>query len=339
MDLLNAGARIVLGLLPVLSLLGALLLLDSYKLVRPRWVVYLLAAGGLAALASLYVNQFIAGVAAVEGTTLAHYVAPVVEEILKGLIVVFLVVRRRIGFLVDAAITGFAVGAGFAVAENIHYFVALSDRSVGLWVIRGFGTALMHGSVTAIMAILCKLLWDRSGGYRPMIFLPGWIPAIVLHSIFNHFFLSPDLTAVVLLLVLPVFFVLVFHFSELRARAWLGAGFDSDTELLRLISSGTVSTSPVGAYLRELKGRFPPMTVADMLCLLRIRLELSIRAKGILIAREAGFTLPPDPEVEERFTELRYLEQAIGATGLLALKPVFHISDRDLWQYHMLVSS
>ncbi len=338
MQLLNAGARIVLGLLPVLSFLGALVLLDSYKLVRPRWVVYMLAAGGLAAFASLYLNRPIATTGGFEGTTLARYVAPVVEEILKGTIVVLLVVRRRIGFLVDAAISGFAVGAGFAVVENIHYFVALSDRSVALWVIRGFGTALMHGSVTAIMAILCKLLWDRYAGHHAMIFLPGWMSAIALHSIFNHFFLSPDLTAVVLLLVLPVFFVLVFHFSELGARAWLGAGFDADTELLRLIGSGTVSTSPIGTYLRELKGRFPPITVADMLCLLRIRLELSIRAKGILIARQAGFTLPPDPEVEERFTELRYLEHAIGATGLLALKPVFHMSDRDLWQYHMLAS-
>ncbi len=46
MQFLNAGARIVLGLLPVLSLLGALVLLDSYKLVKPRWVVYFLAGGG-----------------------------------------------------------------------------------------------------------------------------------------------------------------------------------------------------------------------------------------------------------------------------------------------------
>ena len=338
MNILNGGARIVLGLLPVLSFLGALVLLDSYKLVRPRWVVYMLATGGLVAVVSLYLNQSIAVAAGFERATLAQYVAPVVEEILKGTAVVFLVTRRRIGFLVDAAIFGFAVGAGFAAVENIHYFVALGDRSVALWVIRGFGTALMHGSVTAIMAILAKLLWDRYASYRAVAFLPGWLLAIALHSIFNHFFLSPDVTAVLLLMVLPGFFVLIFHFSELRTRDWLGAGFDSDTELLRLIGSGTVSASPIGMYLRELKGRFPPMTVADMLCLLRIRLELSIRAKGILLARQSGFTLPPDPEVEERFNELRYLEQAIGATGLLALKPVCHMSDRDLWQHHMLVS-
>jgi hypothetical protein len=36
-------------------------------------------------------------------------------------------VRRRIGFPVDAAQLGFAVGTGFAVIENLDYFRVLSD--------------------------------------------------------------------------------------------------------------------------------------------------------------------------------------------------------------------
>ena len=73
-----------------------------------------------------------------------------------------------------------------------------------------------------------------------------------------------------------------------------------------------------------------------MVCLLRLRLELSIRAKGILLARQAGFDVPPDPDMEGRFAELRFLEHGIGRTGLLAMSPLFHFSDRDLWQYHMI---
>jgi RsiW-degrading membrane proteinase PrsW (M82 family) len=338
MNSLQAGARIVLGLLPVFSFLGALVFLDSYKLVKPRWVTSMLLVGAVAAVSSLFVNRSITIAAGFEGSTLAHYVAPVVEETLKGGVVLLLVARRRIGFLVDAAIIGFAAGTGFAALENMHYFVELGDSTLSLWLIRGFGTALMHGSVTAIMAILAKVLWDRFEGRRTSTLAPAWLAAIVLHSIFNHFFISPNATAVVLLLGLPGFFVLVFHLSEMQTRSWLGAGFDSDAELLLLIDAGTVGTSPVGRYLNELTSRFPPMTVADMLCLLRIRLELSIRAKGILLARQSGFALPTDPEIEERFTELRYLERTIGATGLLALKPIFHMNDRDLWQYNMLVA-
>ena len=238
------------------------------------------------------------------------------EELLKAIPLVALVARRRVGFLVDAAIAGFAVGAGFAAVENIQYFVVLGPSSLLLWVVRGLGTALMHGSATAIMAILSKLLADRYGSNRAWVYLPGLLAAVIWHSIFNHFLVSPNVSTVVLLLVLPVFFVAVFHFSELRTRDWLGVGFDSD-QSVQLIHSGQISGSRIGAYLEELKERLPPTVVADMLCLLRLRLELSIQAKGILLMRQSGFPVEPDPEVEAKFVELRYLENSIGPTGLL----------------------
>ena len=110
----------------------------------------------------------------------------------------------------------------------------------------------------------------------------------------------------------------------------------TDAELLETITAGRASDSRISTYLVELKDRFPPSTVVDMVCLLRLRLELSIRAKGILIARQAGFEVPADPDMDGRFTELKFLEHSIGRTGLLAMSPLFHFSDRDLWQYHMI---
>ena len=336
MGVFHAGARLLLGLLPVLVFLVALVLLDSFKLMRPRRVVVLLAAGGGIAIAGLALNRVLADPLGLDRVQVARYLAPTVEELLKSIPVIALVARRRVGFLVDAAIAGFAVGAGFAAVENLHYFVALGPSSLVLWVVRGFGTALMHGSVTAIMAVLAKLLADRHGCSRAWVYVPGLVLAVALHSLFNHFLLSPSVSTVMLLIAIPVFFVALFHFSELRTRDWLGAGFDSDQELLELIHSGQITTSRIGAYLAELTGRFPPTVVVDMLCLLRLRLELSIQAKGMLLMREAGFPVKPDPEVEAKFAELRFLEHSIGPTGLLAMAPFFHFSDRDLWQYHVL---
>jgi len=331
-----AGFRILIGLLPVFAFLLALILLDSFKLVKLRTVAGLIVAGGLAAVVSLLLNSKLSMFFALDAATLTRYIAPVIEELLKSAIIVFLIARHRVAFLVDAAIIGFAVGAGFAAVENMHYFVALEENGVALWVVRGFGTALMHGSVSAMMAIISKQLVDTRGGPRPWVFLPGLTLATILHSVFNHFFIAPTMTTVLILVVLPVFFVAVFHFSEIRTRDWLGTGFDTDAELLETITAGRASDSRIGTYLVELRDRFPPSTVVDMVCLLRLRLELSIRAKGILIARQAGFEVPADPEMEGRFAELKFLEQSIGKTGLLAMSPLFHFSDRDLWQYHMI---
>jgi hypothetical protein len=76
--------------------------------------------------------------------------------------------------------------------------------------------------------------------------------------------------------------------------------------------------------------------VADMLCLLRIHLELSIRAKGMLLARSVGVDLPPDASVSANLEELGFLEQSIGATGQLAVLPLRRTSRRDLWQVMLL---
>jgi RsiW-degrading membrane proteinase PrsW (M82 family) len=336
MPVVHAGFRILIGLLPVFAFLLALILLDSFKLVKLRTVAGLIVAGGLTAVLSLFINSVLGAFFELDGTILARYVAPVVEEILKSAVIIYLIARHRVAFLVDAAIIGFAVGAGFAAVENIHYFLALEENGVALWIVRGFGTALMHGSVSAMAAIISKQLVERHGGPRAWVFLPGLALATVLHSAFNHFFIAPTLTTVLILIVLPVFFVAVFHFSETRTREWLGTGFDTDAELLESITAGRASDSRIGAYLVELRERFPASTVVDMVCLLRLRLELSIRAKGILIARQAGFEVPADPDMEGRFTELKFLEHSIGRTGLLAMSPLFHFSDRDLWQYHMI---
>mgnify|MGYP007065672436 FL=1 len=77
--------------------------------------------------------------------------------------------------------------------------------------------------------------------------------------------------------------------------------------------------------------------MADILCFLRIHLELSTRAKGILLMKSAGFSPEYDPEIAERFEELKYLKNNIGSTGMLALHPLLRWSSRDLWQFNMLV--
>jgi len=327
---------LALGLLPVFVFLLVLVLLDSYKLVPARRVVRQLAFGAIAAVASLLLDRLIQEVFELGPAVRARYFAPLVEEVLKGAAVVVLLVGRRFGFLVDAAIAGFAVGAGFAAAENLRYFAVLGDTSLVLWTIRGFGTAVMHGSVTAIMAVVAKQLADRRGGPGPAAILPGWLLAYALHSGFNHFFLSPNATTALLLILLPCFFALVLRVSEARTRDWLGTGFDTDQELLALINAGRASDSRVGHYLAELKERFAGTVVADMVCLLRLRLELSIRAKGILIMRKAGFKVGADREFNERLAELRFLERAIGPTALRALSPILNLSDRDLWQVELL---
>jgi len=326
---------VAVGLAPVICFLAALLLLDSYKLVKVRTVLAVLVAGMAIAMVAYWVNGGMLAATGVEFTTYTRYGAPLVEELLKGLAIVALARMNRIGFLVDAAILGFAVGAGFALVENLHYLGLFPGARLGTWVVRGFGTAVMHGGATAIFAVMGLAAMERARGG-----LAGWLPgfavAVILHSIFNHFFFSPFVSTVGIAVVLPPMLYLAFERSERAVGQWLGRGFDADAEMLELINSGRLSDSPVGRYLDSLRGKFQGPVVADVLCYLRLYTELALRAKGILIMRENGFESEVDAETRAKFDEMSYLEKSIGRTGLRALQPMLHMSHRDLWQLYML---
>ena len=326
--------RPALALLPVAAFLAVLVLLDSYKLVRLRAVVAVVLAGMLVACVAYALNGAL--LAHIDFRTYTRYVAPPIEEALKALVIAALIRAHRVGFLVDAAILGFAVGTGFAMVENLDYLAQSPGSALGTWVVRGFGTALMHGGAAASFAVLALALLERAGRWSARALLPGYALAVLLHSAFNHLLASPLLATLGIVLVLPLVLWAVFAKSEAALGQWLGRGFDADTEMLELINSGRLPDSPIGRYLHELKARFHGPVVADMLCYLRVHTELALRAKGVLLAREAGFDVPVDQATREKFAELGYLEKSVGRTGLLALHPVLRRSRRDLWQLYLL---
>ena len=331
--------KLLVGILPVVCFLASLIYLDSYKLVRFRAVLLAILWGAGAAGLSYLINVTLLDVLRLDPGLLTRYGAPIVEELLKGAAIIYLVRSKRVGFLVDTAIFGFAVGAGFALLENLYYLEALRDSRFIVWIVRGFGTAIMHGGTAAIFGVLSKTITEERNSDSLVQFAPGMLVVIVVHSFFNHFFLSPVFSATIVLLLLPPLIFVVFRRSEASLGRWLGAGFDTDSELLELMHSGEFSESRIGSYLQSLRDRFEGVALADMLCYLRVHVELSLRAKGVLLARESGFDLPPDPEIRSKLDELSYLERSIGKTGKLAIMPFLHKSDRDLWQLNMLAGN
>ncbi len=327
--------KIAISLFPVFLFLIALISLDSYKLVRLTSVLKTICIGGIVAIVAYFLNTWLSPLFAHSISDYTRYVSPVIEETLKAIFIVYMIRANKVGFLVDSAIYGFAVGAGFAVIENIYYLQSLHQSNLLVWLIRGCGTAVMHGGTTAIFAILFKGMIERSGN-KIISALPGLMIAILIHSAFNHFILPPVFSTIAQLITLPLFMAIIFSHSEKILRDWLELSMDSDVELLEDILTGNISETKMGRYFISLKSKFPGEVLADMLCFLRIHLELSVRAKGLLLLRNAGFRAELDPETREKLTELKFLEKNIGITGKLALSPVLHTSTHDLWQLYLV---
>jgi hypothetical protein len=310
--------------------------MDSYRLIPWRRIVTSVGIGFAVAAVAYLCNRVLYAQLGLDRTHFTRYVAPVLEELLKLIPVAILIGRARVGFLVDAAIHGFAIGAGFALLENVLYLLSLPDASPWLWIVRGFGTAILHGSTTAAAAVLTKELSDQHQRAVALAAIPGLALAIVVHSLYNHLLLPDILNAAVVLFASPLFLLAVFSYSERATRAWLGSGFDTEAQLLELVMSRDLPESPVGRYLNSLRGAMAGPVLGDILCLLRIQLELSIRAKGTLLAREAGLELPVGENTKAKLEELRFLEDSVGTAGRMALHPVLRMDRRELWQIYNL---
>lgn len=324
------------GLLPVLIFLIILLYMDSYKLVSLRTVLWVILAGALLPVAGYWINGYVIEVLAWDLPTYSRYAAPVIEEGLKASVMVFLFRTHRIGFLVDSAILGFAVGAGFGVVENFYYLYMASDAHIAVWVVRGFGTAIMHGGVMALFGVMAQTLTERSMKINPLLYVPGFIIAISIHSVFNHFPGTPILTTLGTLIALPPILLIVFQKSARTMHEWLELDFDEDVLLLEQINSGAFAESKIGQFLEDLKEKFSGPVVVDMLCYLRLYTELALRAKGVLMMRENGLDTPVGERTRAKFEEMHYLEKSIGKTGCLAMRPFLQMTRKDLWQLYVL---
>jgi protease PrsW len=324
----------VLGaILPVVLFLTTLYIMDSFKLVPRRSVLAAVAYGGASALAVIALQAWLP-LERLSPEFVNRYVAPLTEETAKALLIAALILSHRIGFLVDALVAGFAVGAGFSLVENVVYLSSL-DAPLTLWLTRGLGTAMLHGGATGIFSMMFKTMIDRRRG-RALAFVAPLGGAVAVHSAFNHLWLPPAVQAAVMLLLLPILVLFVFERSERATREWIGAGLDLDVELLELVGSEHFVHTRFGQYLMELRSRFPGYVVADMFCLLRTDLELAAHAKGLLIARNAGLVLPVDDDLRAALAERARLEENIGRIGLLALAPLQVTSSRDHWHRHLL---
>jgi len=329
-------AQIVLSVLPVLIFLGGLELIDTYRLVPLPRVLRSVAVGCGVALVCYGLNTSVYASGIVSPSQWARSGAPVLEELAKGLYVFWLLRSNRVGFMVDSAIAGFAVGAGFAVLENLSYVPDLSAGGLAASAVRGLGTAMMHGGATAIFASVSSSIGEIRGSRPALVLVPGWAIAIVIHELYNQPLFPPVRAAAVVLIALPAIIALIFWRSEKALEKWLGTKLDKDIDLLQMMSTGTFSSTHAGAYLRSLESAFSAEILGDMLCYLQLMLELSARAKGDLLRREMGFPVTPDPELPGQLKELNWLESRIGRAGKLAVAPLLGQSRRDIWEMQQL---
>lgn len=144
----------------------------------------LLGEVGLAVLAPLGLDPTVAA---------AVLVAPVTEEVLKGLgvLLIFLLARREFNGVIDGIVYAGIVAAGFAFVENILYLGTMYldggvPGLVAIFVMRCLVSPFAHPMFTICIGLALGLVAHRRRWSSAWVVLLGLLGAVFLHGLWNY---------------------------------------------------------------------------------------------------------------------------------------------------------
>lgn len=331
-----------IALAPVVLLLVVFDRLDAFNLISAREIAFMLIAGGAIAALSFFANWRVMDGFPIGFSGFSRYVSPPIEETLKAAPLILLFANNRIGFKVDAAIAGFAVGAGFSVVENIWYLFTITEANVTAWLVRGFGTAIMHGGATAFFAIISHEMTERQAEgsaahyrFNPLLFAPGLFAAIAIHSLFNHFPSQPLITMALTLLLAPATIFLALIRSDRATQQWLAADRAAHAQMLADIRAGHFAETARGQAIGAIAERLGDKA-GDARAYVELKTELILRAEEMIHAAQSGEPIAPSEDDRHKFARLESLELSLGKTTLAALAAPLGFTRNDLWELSRL---
>ena len=339
MPLLGEAVHWAVALVPVLLLLAIFVWLDAFALMSRTEILVLLLLGGAAAFAVYPISGRLIDRLPIGFSGYSRYVAPWIEEAAKAIVIIVLFRFNRIGYKIDAVISGFAIGAGFSVVENVIYLTAFPFYGTGTWLVRGLGTAVMHGTTLAILAAIAHQLAERetheaAGGFQFNLlwFLPGYLIAVALHTAFNHFPDRPLIAMLGAIVVAPIVVMAIFQFGTAEAERWLTAEEAEHKTQLQRLRAGEWPDSVAGRKIAALSSRLDPESVKRVRRYWELQAWLVVEAEETML-EQAESKVEFDPEqVRAVFAELAGLRRALGRSTVAALNALLPFSRNDYWE-------
>lgn len=333
------AAHWAIALLPVLVLLLVFDRLDALKLVSLVELGGLLVMGGIAALLAWPVSGRLLDALPIGFSNYSRFVAPWDEEALKAVMVLVLFWFNRIGYKVDAVIMGFAIGAGFSVIENIFYLVRYPFYGTGTWLVRGLGTAIMHGTTLAVLAATAHEFAERrmraAAGdfhFNLLWFVPGYLAAVAIHTAFNQFPDRPLVAMMGALVIAPLAILAIFQFGTAEAEHWLVEESAAHHKMLEALSAGRWPEDEKAKKIVAFASRLGPAAAERIRRYWEVQTWLVVQAEDGMIEEASGEVTFDHVAIDAALAELQSLKRQLGRTTHHTLKRLLPFSRNDYWE-------
>ena len=327
------------SLIPIIVYIIFIYKIDHFALISIKRLLLLALIGMLTALACF--GLFLLTDRVISGKS-ADIIHPVIEELVKSIPLLILAFRKRIAFFIDSVICGAAVGGGFSFLENIFYLVLGDSVDLSTGLFRGLEVALIHMGCSAIIAAGMMMVvrqTERKRSRMPMSTndiiktTALFVVALAFHIFHNMFQFTPIMQFFWVLAVMIGMIAVVYFYDIDMTHRWLDKGLDMQINLLRSIEGGHLLNTPTGTFLESVKELFPPNVYFDIICYVRLQIELSVAAKTRFMLHEVGMDEPLEANKKElymsQFVELSELEKNIGPSAKMTIAPIVKLSPAD----------
>lgn len=183
---MSIGLSIVLGISIPALFLYIIWSLEIYALGELKLLLTALGWGAIAFVLALVIQNGLLKAGILSFNQITFITAPILEELLKAGIIIWLAARMKLHYAVDGTIYGFAIGTAFAIGENLLYIRLSSDQAFDVTLARLLSSSLMHSFNTAIVGTVAGssiYFAYPSRARRIALSLAG---VMLIHAIFNQ---------------------------------------------------------------------------------------------------------------------------------------------------------
>lgn len=307
----------------------------SFGIVLLCFAWGLIAFGMAYGIAQLVVWQTIFGVY-VTFDMWVQFLAPITEEILKALILIYLVRRPNFTYFVDGAIYGFAAGIGFAVIENWSYVLGDPNLALGVAIGRVMSTNLVHGAASALVGIALGYTrferWQRS----VVLLLTGWLIGMTIHVGFNNL-VSRVSSSLLLVYAAAVGFgalgiiVWMMYRGINEQKKWIEDTLGAADRVTGSEAKVVGQLADIETLLEPIAKQFGAEKAKDCERFLFLQARIGIKRKTLEMLNDDKLKAAVQTEVDEMSAEMDEARRKVGAYCMLYIRNIFPADTSPLW--------